>query len=57
MTSLHRDSAERGSGNLRVVDWCLGLNFGQKIVVGVAAAISVLLASYFASLLILSSLE
>ena len=55
MTLLHTDSVERGGHSLRVVDWYLSLNFGQKIVVGVAAAVSVLLASYFASLLILSS--
>ena len=42
---------------MRVVDWYLGLSFGRKIVVGVAAAVSVLLASYFASLLILSPSE
>src|SRR5215203_1631968 len=57
MTSLHTDCVERGGHSLRVVDWYLGLNFGQKIVVGVAAAASVLLASYFASLLILSPSE
>src|SRR5215208_890873 len=57
MTSLHTDSVDRGGGSLRVVDWYLGLSFGRKIVVGVAAAVSVLLASYFASLLILSPSE
>jgi hypothetical protein len=36
MTSLHRESAERGGASFRVVDWYLGLSFGQKIVVGVA---------------------
>ena len=34
---------------MRVVDWYSGLNFGQKIVVGVAAAVSVFLASYLAT--------
>src|SRR5215208_2752214 len=57
MSSLHTESVERGGHSLRVVDWYLSLNFGQKIVVGVAAAASVLLASYFASLLILSPSE
>ena len=57
MTSLHTDSVDRGGGSLRVVDWYLGLSFGRKIVVGVAAAVSVLLASYIATLLILSSPE
>ncbi len=36
MTSLHRESAERGGASFRVVDWYLGLSLGQKIVVGVA---------------------
>jgi hypothetical protein len=55
MTSLHRDSVERGGGGLRVVDWYLSLNFGQKIVVGVLSAVSVFLASYFAAVAFLSS--
>jgi len=54
MTFLHRDSVERGGG-LRVVDWYLNLNFGQKIVVGVLSAVGVFLVPYFASLAFLSS--
>ncbi len=38
-----------------MVDWYLSLNLGQKIVVGVAVAVGLLLASYFATLVILSS--
>ena len=43
---------------MRLVDWYLGLNLGQKIVVGGALAIVLFLATlatYLASLLILSS--
>jgi len=43
---------------VHVVDWYLGLHLGQKIVVGVALAIALFLATlatYLASLLILSS--
>ena len=43
---------------MHVVDWYLGLHLGQKIVVGVALAIALFLATlatYLASLLILSS--
>jgi len=55
MTSLHRDSVERGGGGLRVVDWYLSLNFGEKIIVGVAAAVGVFFVPYFATLAFLSS--
>ena len=37
-----------------MVDWYLGLSFGQKIVVGVAGCALVLVGSYLASLLIFS---
>jgi len=40
---------------LRVVDWYLSLSLWQKIVVGIAAAVGLLLASYFATLVVLSS--
>jgi hypothetical protein len=40
---------------LRVVDWYLGLSLGQKIVVGIAAAVGLLLASYFVSVVVFSS--
>ena len=39
---------------MRVVDWYLGLSLGQKIVVGIATAVGLLLFSYFASLVVLS---
>src|SRR5215217_5142091 len=54
MTSLHRESAERGGASLRLVDWYLGLSLGQKIVVGVAVGTLVFVGSYLASLLIFS---
>ena len=39
---------------MRLVDWYLGLSFGQKIVVGVALSALVLVGAYLASLLIFS---
>jgi len=40
---------------MRIVDWYLGLGLRQKIVVGLAAAVGLFLASYFATLAFLSS--
>jgi len=40
---------------MRLVDWCLGLSLGQKIVVGVAVPALVFVVAYLASLLILSA--
>ncbi len=42
---------------MRVVDWYLDLNIGQKVVVGVAVAVGLFLATFLATLLILSSSE
>src|SRR5215203_1245473 len=39
---------------VRLVEWYMGLSFGQKIVVGVAGCALVLVGSYMASLLIFS---
>src|SRR5215211_2103713 len=38
-----------------IVDWYIGLGLGQKIVVGLAVAVGLLLVSYFATLVFLSS--
>jgi hypothetical protein len=40
---------------VRLVDWYLALGLGQKIVVGLAVAVVLFLASYFATLALLSS--
>lgn len=40
---------------MRWVDWFLGLSRGQRTVVGITAAVGVLLATYFATLIILAS--
>src|SRR5215207_3442495 len=40
---------------MRLVDWYLGLNLGQKLVVGVAVPVLVFVLTYLASLLILSA--
>ena len=38
-----------------IVNWYLGLGLGQKLVVGLAVAVGLFLASYFATLVLLSS--
>lgn len=40
---------------MRIVDWYLGLGLGQKVVVGLVVAVGLFLASYFATLTLLSS--
>jgi hypothetical protein len=38
---------------MRLVDWYLGLNLGQKIVVGIAVPVAVFVLAYLASIVIL----